>query len=265
MKKVARILPICSGSSGNCTYISSGGCAILVDAGASFKNIAAAVNSVGDMAAVRAVAITHAHSDHIKGLKTLVKNTGLPVIATKKTLEILIRENCLDSHARVICTDGCDGVPVGDGMLNAFETSHDIEGSCGYTLSLPDGQRVGICTDLGTVTDTVRNAVSGCAALLIESNHDINMLRRGPYPPQLKLRILSDRGHLSNNACAAELVQLFKGGTTRFILGHLSLHNNMPMLALSAARAALEEAGAKGGTDYILTVAKPGVSGVTVL
>lgn len=262
---MAKILPICSGSSGNCTYISFGGSAVLVDAGTSFKNITAAVNSVGDMSALRAVAVTHAHTDHIKGLKTLVKNTGLPVIATKKTLEILIRENFLDANTQLICVDTEDGMEVGDGMLCAFETSHDIDGSCGYTLTLPDDQRVGICTDLGTVTDTVRNAVTGCTVLIMESNHDINMLRRGPYPPQLKLRILSEKGHLSNNACAAELPALLKVGTTRFILGHLSLHNNLPMLALSAARTALEETGAKVGTDCILTVAKPDISEVTVL
>ena len=91
------------------------------------------------------------------------------------------------------------------------------------------------------------------------------MLKRGPYPPSLKLRILSERGHLSNNACAAELPELLKGGTTRIILGHLSLHNNMPALATACARATLADIGATEGSDYILKVAKPGMSEAVTL
>lgn len=130
---------------------------------------------------------------------------------------------------------------------------------------MPDQKSIAVCTDSGVVTDEIRNAVLGCDAVLLESNHDLDMLKKGPYPPHLKVRILSDRGHLSNNACAAELPALLNGGTTRFILGHLSQHNNTPMLAKATAEAALLKCGAQNNKDYILTVARPKISGVTVI
>ena len=137
-------------------------------------------------------------------------------------------------------------------------------GSSGYRFTFSDGKSVAVCTDLGIVTDEVKNSLSGCDTVLIESNHDIDMLKRGPYPPQLKLRILSDNGHLSNNACALTLKELLKGGTVRFILGHLSQHNNLPMLALSTAKQSLLDLGAKCGSDYTLSVAKPCFNEVTL-
>lgn len=149
--------------------------------------------------------------------------------------------------------------------VKRFSTLHDCEGSSGYTLLTADGRKISVCTDLGRVTDEVRNSLYGSDAVLIESNHDINMLKNGPYPPSLKIRILSDNGHISNNACAAELPELLRRGTKRFILGHLSRKNNSPLLALNAAEAALTDAGALNGTDYILTVAAPAGNGVTVV
>ena len=134
----------------------------------------------------------------------------------------------------------------------------------GYSIILPDGRRAAVCTDLGVVTETIRQKLCGSSVVLIESNHDIEMLRRGPYTAELKLRILSDKGHLSNVACAAELPMLFKSGTNRIILGHISAENNTPEIALSAARASLASIGAIDGEDYILTAAKPKTVGVTV-
>ena len=130
---------------------------------------------------------------------------------------------------------------------------------------MPDGRKISVCTDLGIMTDTVRSAIAGSDAVLLESNYDIDMLKKGPYPAELKMRIMSDRGHLSNNACAAELAGLLKSGTTRFILGHLSRNNNTPHLALSSAKNALTSAGAVIGSDCILEVAAPKNNGVTVL
>ena len=130
---------------------------------------------------------------------------------------------------------------------------------------MPDGKKISVCTDLGVVTDGVRSAIKGSDAILIESNHDVEMLNRGPYPPELKMRILSDHGHISNNACDAELVRLLNSGTKRFILGHLSQKNNTPLLALSSAEAALADEGAKNGRDYLLSVAAPTGNRVTVV
>lgn len=261
---MARICPLFSGSTGNSTYILSDKGGILIDAGASFKSLNEAVeNAGGTLDTLRAVAVTHEHTDHIKGLKNLLKKTGVPVIASQKTLETLINADLIPQETQTLCAEDTNEI-YGIG-INRFATSHDCLGSSGYVITLSDGKKIAVCTDLGVVTDEVRNSLYGCNAVLIESNHDIEMLKKGPYPPQLKLRIMSDTGHLSNNACATELKELLKNGTTRFILGHISRNNNLPMLALSCSRATLADIGAKDGNDYILTAAKPCFNEVVLL
>lgn len=254
---MARICPLFSGSTGNSTYIGTSQGSFLVDAGGSYKGICAAIsNAGGSVEDLRAIAVTHEHIDHVKGLKTLLKTLKIPLIASRKTLETLAAEDKIPDDTKLICADE-ETYVFGDMQIQRFATSHDCVGSSGYKFILPDGKSVAVCTDLGVVTDEVRNRIMGCELVLLESNHDIQMLKRGPYPPHLKLRILSDEGHLSNIACASELPMLLKNGTTRFILGHLSQKNNLPMLALSAARASLMDVGAEQNKDYLLYVARP--------
>lgn len=259
---MARICTLASSSSGNSTYISTSGGDILIDAGISCKALLSAVESVnGDMSRVRAIAITHSHYDHITGLKALLKKTKIPIIAATKTLEYLCEHDILTPDIKTFAAEQCD-VAIGDMSVEYFATSHDSEGSGGYVITLPDARRVAVCTDLGVMTDEIRKRLYGCSAVLIESNYDVEMLKKGPYPASLKLRIMSDKGHLSNNACAVELPQLLKEGTSRIILGHLSKQNNTPALAVSAASATLADIGAKQGVDYILKAAKPNVAEV---
>lgn len=261
---MARFCTLASGSGGNSTYIAAGDGAILVDAGISCKALMSALENVGgDITKIRAVAVTHTHIDHTKGLKTFLKNTKLPLVASTSTLERLAKDNFIPEGINTIAAEG-GMVAAGDFAIDFFETSHDAAGSGGYTITLPDGRRVSVCTDLGVVTNVVRRKISGSNVVLIESNHDVEMLRRGPYSAELKLRILSDKGHLSNVACAAELPALFKSGTNRIILGHISAENNTPEIALSAARTSLASIGAVDGEDYILAAAKPKTAGVTV-
>ena len=262
---MAKICPLYSGSDGNSTLISGVGGAILIDAGVSYKGLCEALLRAGSsIEEISAVAVTHEHSDNIKGLKTLLSKRKIPIIASEKTLESLAKYNALPENATVISAN--EGtIEVGSLTLSRFATSHDCDGSGGYTVTLPDGTKVGVCTDLGVVTDEVRNSLSGCKAIVFESNHDLKMLKEGPYPPHLKMRIMSDAGHLSNNASAAELPAFLNGGTNRIILAHLSKNNNMPMLALSCARASLLDIGAQNGIDYILTAAKPCFNEVTLL
>lgn len=261
---MARICPLFSSSSGNSTYIKDKDSGILVDVGVSYKSLCEALEkSGGDIGTVKAVCITHEHTDHIKGLSTLLKKTGIPLITSEKTAATLDNAGVIPSGTSVIIPD--NGTEIGDFGISRFATSHDCDGSSGYNIFLKDGRKISVCTDLGIVTDDVREHLSGSEAIVFESNHDVEMLRRGPYPPQLKLRILSDKGHLSNVACASELPYLLKNGTTRFILAHLSMHNNLPMLAKSASAAALGAVGAKADEDYILTVAKPSGNGVTAI
>lgn len=260
---MARFCPLASGSSGNSAYIQSADGAVLADAGISYKSI---INRIalagGSIDKIAAVAVTHSHDDHACGLKTLIKNTGIPVITTRKTAQSLEEKGFLPENAKLIFAEDGD-VEAGGFIVHAFPTSHDAPGSCGYRFSAPSGS-CAVCTDLGIVTDAVREAIAGSDVLLFEFNHDIDMLRRGPYPPHLKIRILSDLGHLSNNAAAAEIPFILNSGVKQIILGHLSRQNNTPEIALSAARIAAEAIGAKADRDFLLSVAKPGLSEVSV-
>lgn len=261
---MARLCTLASGSSGNSTYISTSDGDILIDAGISCKSLMSAINLAGgDTSKIRAIAVTHTHIDHIRGLKTFLKNIKIPLIASTQTLEYLAENNFIPDGINPIAADG-ETINIGNIGIDFFATSHDAKGSGGYAVTLPDGRRACICTDLGVMTDNIRQRLCGSDVVLIESNHDIEMLKRGPYPAHLKLRILSDEGHLSNNACSTELPALLKSGTTRIVLGHLSLENNTPLLAVAAAKTALAQIGAEYGMDYILETAKPKTVGVTV-
>ncbi len=262
---MSRICPLFSGSTGNSTYIMGSTGSLLVDAGSSLKGITEALSSIDmSIANVSAVLITHEHIDHIKGLKPLLNKTGIPIIASAKTIDALISADKIPSKTKII-EIGDNDLILNDIKINRFATSHDCEGSSGYSFLMPDNKKISICTDLGVVTDEVRAAIIGSDAVLIESNHDIELLKKGPYPPELKVRIMSDKGHISNSACAAELPNLLNSGTKRFILGHLSRNNNTPLLALSAAESVLMDIGAKRNSDYIMTVAAPTNNKVTVV
>ena len=259
------ICPLFSGSTGNSTYIGTKNGAILIDAGASMKRIMEAVeNAGGSRDEIKAIAVTHQHNDHITGLKPVLNKLKIPLIASQKTAEALISGDKIPKDTKVIVIDE-DGVDINGIFIKRFATSHDCEGSSGYNVLLPDQKIFTLCTDLGVVTDAVRESLYGSDLVLLESNHDVEMLKRGPYPPELKVRILSDKGHISNNSCAAELCGLLQKGTKRFILGHLSQNNNTPLLARSAAESALVDIGAENGKDYLLSVAKPTGNGVTVI
>ncbi len=253
---MSRICPLFSGSTGNSTYISTPNGGILIDAGASFKGLVCELERAGGkIEDICAIAVTHEHSDHIKGLKTFLSKVKVPLIASHKTMETLSALNCLPAGTQTLCTE--TEVSVGDILIRRFPTSHDCEGSSGYSINTPDGKKISVCTDLGVVTQEVATALCGSNVVLLESNHDVQMLKRGPYPPHLKLRIMSDSGHLSNNDCAAQLPFLLENGTTRIILGHISRHNNLPMLAISSAKAALMDIGAEKDKDYLLYAASP--------
>jgi len=262
---MSRICPLFSGSTGNSTYIGTKNGDILIDAGASMRGMSEAVCMAGgDISELLAVAVTHEHIDHIKGLKTLLNKTNAKLIASEQTLEALAKNDKIPTKTEVICIEK-EIVEVCGIGITRFATSHDCNGSSGYVINLPDGKKASVCTDLGVVTDDVRKAIVGSDLILLESNHDVEMLKRGPYPPDLKVRILSERGHISNNSCANELPFLLNNGTKRFILGHLSQHNNTPMLAKSCSEARLMDLSAQNGKDYILSVARPKCNGVTVI
>ncbi len=248
---MAKICPLFSGSKANCTYLASGNDAVLIDAGASCSATLRAIEAIGESAdKIRAILITHEHTDHIKGLRALNKKLKVPVIASKGTLNALLKAAVLDENTPQITIT--DNLETDFGIIHRFATMHDCEDSSGYKIELSADCSAAVCTDLGVVTGDVRAALQSSSVVLLESNHDLRMLQNGPYPPELKIRIAGERGHLSNSAAAAELVTLLKSGTNRFILGHLSENNNLPTLAVRVSESALMDVGAKKGLDYTL-------------
>ncbi len=259
---MARIYPLFSSSKANSTYIGTGGGGILIDAGASFRRTCQALSKSNiPLTAIQAVFITHSHSDHVSGLKVLTKNTGIPVFGQRETLEELLEKGLISSNSQVFELD--DTACAADMEIECFDTPHDTVRSCGYRIKTPDGKSCAVCTDLGHITDTVHNALLGCELVLLEANHDVELLKKGPYPFYLKERILSDHGHLSNVTCAKEAAELIRGGTTRLILGHLSQENNTPYTADKTVEQGLS--GFARNRDYIMEVAPVETSGKMVV
>lgn len=245
-----------SGSGGNCSYLKSGNTEILIDAGGSTRKIDSALKQIGScLENISAIYITHEHSDHVGALSVLLKHHGVPVYVTKQSALCMCNEQNRELLQRYVYTITTENVyQTGDFSLIPFATPHDSVMSVGYRI-FTDKECIGYATDTGHVTDTMRKFLSGCKRVVVESNHDIEMLKNGPYPPYLKKRILSSNGHLSNIDCANFLPELVKSGCERIMLGHLSLENNTPQTAYSTCLAVLQQNGIKVGSDVCLSVA----------
>lgn len=245
---------LASGSSGNAALVSCGNTHVLLDAGISAKRITAGLKSLGIAPeALAAVLITHEHHDHISGLQVLTKRLRLPVVTSGPTgRQLCYRVPFMDDLIRQ--QEPGTGIQLGDLWIESFPTPHDAAGSVGYSIT-GGGHRVVLCTDLGYVTDQVKQAVRGCDLLVCEANHDEDWVRSGPYPYHLKARILGDRGHLSNEAGAALACAAVEGGTQTVVLAHLSAENNTPVRAYDTVHAALSGRGVAVGRDVTLEVA----------
>ena len=232
---------LASGSTGNCTLVTEGDTSILIDAGISARRITEGLRGCGaDAADLSAVLITHEHTDHIKGLEVLLRRCSAPVYAVRPVADALC-DMVAGARERLIVPEPDCAVLIGETAVTPFLVSHDSAGCCGYRISGETGS-FGCCTDLGVVTEDVRCALTGVDCAVIESNHDLTMLRTGPYPAFLKKRIRSEKGHLSNDDAAALAVYLTETGTGTLVLGHLSRHNNTPSEALGTVQRALDAA-----------------------
>lgn len=262
---MARFCTLCSSSSGNSTYIGTNNGGILIDAGLNAKRITLALESIGvDPGSIQAIFITHEHADHIGALRVFASKHRVPVYATEGTLYSLSKMGVVngkfDTYAMPYTS-----VEIGGMEIRNFKTSHDSVESCGYTVITPDERKISVVTDTGVLTEDTVKCVTGSDLILLESNHDKNMLQNGPYPYPLKQRILSSTGHLSNDDCAAAACQFINSGTTRLVLGHLSRENNTPSLAFEKTNAALAAMGAVQGIDYDLRVAPPALGEKVVI
>jgi phosphoribosyl 1,2-cyclic phosphodiesterase len=229
---------LASGSSGNAALLSRNGTYVLLDAGISCRRITAALRTLElTPEDLSAVFITHTHSDHICGMQTLMNRWDLPVCASEETCRQL-EYRIAGVAPRLRPFRWGETLRLGAFTVTPFPTSHDAPGSAGYRFD-----EAGVLTDSGRVTEEARTALAGAELLLLESNHDVDRLRSGPYPYYLKQRILSDRGHLSNDDAARFAVEEAAGGARQIVLAHLSAENNTPELAREAVASALADAG----------------------
>ncbi len=224
------IRTLASGSNGNAILIQTESSAILVDAGISCRKITQRLASCGlcveDLAGIL---ITHEHSDHICGLSTLVKHHTVSLYASNGTCAA-IAEKYPCTRDSLLAFPAGSYFHLGPFTVTSFSTPHDALDPVGYLIS--DGhKRVAIMTDLGAIPDHIATLVTGAELVMLESNHDLDMLRNGPYPYPLQARILGQFGHLCNEAAADFAVHLAKHGTRTLILAHLSRENNTPELA----------------------------------
>ena len=250
-----KLASLYSGSSGNSIYISSKSTHILVDAGLSGKRIEKSMASIGgSIKNIQAILISHEHMDHILGAGVLSRRYGIPIYANEKTWEAMrvslkkIDPDCI----RIFLT----GQPfkIGDIEVNTFSTPHDAIEPVGFNFCC-NKKKVTIATDIGHIHKSLLNNLVGSDMILLESNHDIEMLKVGRYPWPLKQRIMSDKGHLCNDMAAKVVAYLAVNGTKKFLLGHLSKENNFPELAFQTVKNALTEKSVAAGRDVYVGIA----------
>ena len=245
------IYTLFSGSKGNCVYLKAGGSRVLIDAGRSLGAINKALQLVGsNINQIDAVVVTHEHSDHVSALSMMMARHGIPVHMTEKTARAYEAKNRFTASTIVTHPTEYE-IEVGDFSISSFPTPHDSADSVGYLVCAGD-ETVGYATDMGCPTKEVLEKLTGCSRVIIESNYDEQMLRTGPYPQFLKSRILSKRGHMSNDGCARLVCSLASRGVRSFILAHLSENNNLPEVAL---RTSCDALCAAGHTDVNIIVA----------
>jgi phosphoribosyl 1,2-cyclic phosphodiesterase len=243
---------LASGSRGNCAIVASASTKILVDAGISCREIFKRMKSLGDdprndPRSLAAILITHEHSDHIYGLATLAKKLRIPVFMTGATHQAWARalrdangeRPKLEKFERF---ESGYGFQVGDIAVRPFTIPHDAADPVGFTFRA-EGVKVGVATDLGYLPASVRDHLRGCDLLVMESNHDLEMLRVGPYPWSVKQRVMSRVGHLSNGALADFFSNDYDNSAAFVVLAHLSEQNNHPEIARREAEKALATRG----------------------
>ena len=246
----AKVFTLFSSSKGNCTYIKNGRDEFLIDAGVSARAIETALSRLGTtLGNIKAILITHEHSDHIKGLNTVSKHFGIPIYAPPECCEY-ISDVMPDTVRHLVPNAPKKIISFGETAFYPIATPHDARASVGFRINTGD-EKIGYFTDIGCLTEGILRGLSGCRRVVIESNHDIEMLKNGSYAFCLKKRILGNRGHLSNSECARLLPYLAQYGTESFMLAHLSQENNTPELAYSESERSLAKKGYELSKDAI--------------
>jgi phosphoribosyl 1,2-cyclic phosphodiesterase len=252
-----KLCSIASGSSGNCIFVGSEQTNLLVDAGISAKRIENGLDRIDiNPDTLQGILVTHEHSDHVSGLGIMARRYHIPIYATYETSMALRRSKALgkidDELFNYIEPD--IAFKINDISIEPFSTSHDAVNPVCYTMQIGN-EKIGIATDLGKYDDYIVSKLIGSDLLMIEANHDINMLLVGKYPYYLKQRILGERGHLSNDSSADLISKLIENKQQHIILAHLSKDNNYSELAYETVICELARLGI-GSPDFKLSVAR---------
>lgn len=248
--------PLFSGSSGNALYMGAGGTRILIDAGLSGRTVSDALNSIGVLPeTLSGILVTHEHSDHVKGVGILSRKYHLPIYANARTWAAMEKQvGAVAPSLRREFETG-ESFFIGDLSVMPFPIPHDAADPVGYRVYF-GACSAATATDMGYFSKTALDALSGVDILVLESNHDIDMLRENErYTAALKSRILGRHGHLSNEACAEALWLLYRTGVRHAVLGHLSHENNTPELAMRTVCEAMQAHGLRVGLDISVDMA----------
>ena len=253
------IKTIASGSSGNCTYIGSDNTSILVDAGVSKKKICEGLAENGiELSNIDGILITHEHIDHVRALGVIARAYGIRMYATADTVRAISHMKQLGSYDAGLFTSISPdrSFKIGDLSVKAHAIWHDAADPVCYTVSHGD-RKISVATDMGDYDDYLVSCLMDSDAMVIEANHDVHMLEVGPYPYELKQRILSKRGHLSNEAGGRLIKRILNSHVKAIYLGHLSKENNLPELAYETVKWELRDNPyTKDVRDFHLSVAK---------
>lgn len=230
-----------SGSSGNCIFLGTEHTKILIDAGMNAKHIARELCAIGENPdAIDGILITHEHADHIQGAGVFARRHHANIYANQETWRSMDKTigPLFQAQRRIYSPSGGGDFQIGDICIHSFSIPHDAADPVAYTCYTEDRQ-ISVVTDIGSITDEIKANTHGSDALVLEANHDVEMLMTGTYPWPLKQRIRGSKGHLSNEEAASFALELAKDGTKIIFLGHLSQQNNTPEQALSTVSEAL--------------------------
>lgn len=253
-----RMMPIASGSSGNCVYVGSDNTHILIDAGVSRKKIEEGLNKIDlSVKDLSAIFVTHEHSDHIKGIGVISRKEAIPIYATQGTIDGILEAGLGDMPEGILNRIGVD-IPfyLKDLVIRPFAISHDANEPCAYSITNAN-KKVSVCTDLGCYDDYTVENLKESDILYVEANHDINLLQVGSYPYYLKQRILGNKGHLCNESSGQLISKVLHPNLKKVILGHLSKDNNYEKLAYETVKLEIDQSENNyKASDFEIEVAK---------
>jgi phosphoribosyl 1,2-cyclic phosphodiesterase len=260
-----KFCPLASGSNGNSIYIGTENTNILIDAGESGKKIIACMNAVKlDGNKLDALFVTHEHSDHIKGIGILSRKFDIPIYATERTWAIMDKKGSIGTVSKQNRKEVYkeEKIIINDLIIKPFSIPHDAVDAIAYTIKT-QSYKLAVATDLGHASDVVKRNLLNSDVLLIDCNHDVEMLENGVYPRSLKNRVSGNYGHLSNVDTANLILSIKNSRLKHVFLAHISGENNMPLIALDTVSNILTNNNVKVGTDIKLHVTnRTGISDI---